>query len=162
MLEHERTLYAFNLGYLKAMVPQIPSGSIAVPVCPGGVTPGWIIGHLCVSADGAAQLLGGTKTCPADWGARFGPGTEPSTDPAAYPPLEQLLSVYERAHGAVLAAAERVSRETLATMHSIPFFANTPIKTVGEAAALLMTVHEGIHLGQLTVWRRQHGHVPLF
>jgi hypothetical protein len=50
----------------------------------------------------------------------------------------------------------------MAKPQSFPFFVNTPIKTVGDCVALLMTTHFSTHIGQLSLMRRQLGRPPLF
>ena len=59
---------------------------------PEGKTAGWLVGHLAVTGDFARKLCGARPLCPADWRAKFNPGTKPSTNEADYPPMAELLA----------------------------------------------------------------------
>lgn len=162
MFEQESAIYASNLGLIKAMGAAIDQAHLARPVCEGGVTAGWVLGHLAVGSDFALTLLGGPSRLPDDWRKRFGTGSKPSTSLADYPTPQELLGAVESAHAALLAAIKAADPAVFSRPHGLPWFKDSPLRTIGDVVANLMTMHEGFHLGQLSVWRRQAGFEPMF
>lgn len=122
----------------------------------GCKTAGWLVGHLAVTGDFGRRLCGRPPLCPKEWRAAFNPGSEPSTDPAAYPSMQALctsmLDVYADLGNAALGA----SMEILAAENPYaPTRAGFP--TSGDFVAYLLTGHFAYHLGQLVVWRAAAG-----
>jgi len=161
MLENELTLYAFNLQYCRTLTIDIPDEKLTHQIAPGVNTPHWILGHLAIATDFAAGCLGLPKTCPAEWHREFGPGSRP-TDPQAFRVKKaDLLHAIRSGHERVAAAIPHADSAAMAKPHGAAVLKDTPIKTVGELLAHLMTTHAAVHLGQLSVWRRAMGFPPL-
>jgi hypothetical protein len=123
---------------------------------PGMKTAGWLIGHLTVTGDFARHLCGAPALCPREWRGVFNPGTTPSHDPAAYPPLSELVerfnAVYSDLPNTVLAA------DTSSLSISNPYETARPgFPTAGDFVAYLVSGHLAYHLGQLTAWRAAAG-----
>ncbi len=64
MFERELTLYKFQLGYLKMVAADLDESAMTVPPFEGANPPVWILGHLAVSMDFAARMLGQPTACP--------------------------------------------------------------------------------------------------
>ena len=118
--------------------------------------PAWTVGHLVFSA----QAIGGELDLPewldATWRTRFGPGSSPTAEAAAYPPLAELA--------AELSAAARRVHDHLASRSTVFFNEPLPdarfrslLPTRGHAALQVLVGHSAFHAGQLAVWRRAAG-----
>jgi hypothetical protein len=122
----------------------------------GGKTAGWLIGHLSVTGDFARKLCGAKPICPAEWRAIFNPGTQPSTDMSAYPPMAEMIARFREVYTDLPKSFESAAPEAL---HAENPFApgKGSYPTAGDFAAYLMTGHLGYHLGQLYGWRAAAG-----
>lgn len=162
MFEHERVVYAMNLGLLQASVKDLTSGQMLTQITPATNPPVWILGHIAFATDGAAQLLGLPKTLPETWIAAFAPGSKPMPALNPMPTKAELMQAIEAGHERVEKATLTADPAKMNEPHGIPFLANTAAKTVGDAIAMLMTMHEAFHIGQLSYCRRQMGYPPMF
>jgi len=118
----------------------------------GSKTAGWIVGHLCVTGDFARRLSGQKAICPTEWRAKFNPGTQPSTNPADYPPMREMVEKFKAVYADLASSYASASAETLGAQN--PFEpGRAAFPTSGDFAAYLMTGHLGYHLGQLYGWR---------
>jgi uncharacterized damage-inducible protein DinB len=120
----------------------------------------WFAGHMAtvdnfflslIAPDRARQL--------PDFQARFGMGSQPTSDPAAYPPPAEVLEVMRERRQALLEALAPMNDDDLA--RKLP--AGTPdfLSDMGSVFELAIW-HEGHHRGQLSVAHRALGHKPLF
>jgi len=155
MFDRERNLYAFVLGFAKKAMADVDEAKLQHQPAPGMNTPAWIIGHLCVVADYAAQLLGQPLNCPKEWHQSYGIGSDP-TKPAVTPSKAELLSRLEAQHARVAEAVARATPEQLAAPHPFERLKAT-MPTVGDLMLNVMTAHPMLHLGQLSAWRRLMG-----
>jgi hypothetical protein len=163
MFETELRLYEFSLGLAKRMAAEIDESEMNVrPGDGSGNPPVWILGHLAVSTDFALRALGRPMLCPPAWLKMFGPGSDSGAVPEPRPTKADLMAALERGHAAVTAAVREADPAALDRPHTIPFFQGTPLRTVGDTLALLLTTHEGLHLGQLSAWRRTRGRKAMF
>jgi hypothetical protein len=122
----------------------------------GTKTAGWLIGHLAVTGDFARRLCGAETLCPKEWRALFNPGTQPSLNPADYPPMRELSGALLTVYSGLSDAAPRAEAARLAAEN--PFApARNALPTSGDFVAYLMTGHFGHHLGQLLMWRAAAG-----
>jgi hypothetical protein len=123
---------------------------------PGMKTAGWLIGHLAVTGDYARKICGRPPICPKDWRAKFNPGTHPSPDAAAYPPMAELTDTLQRVYGGLMDAATELDATALGAPNPFtPAVADFP--TTGEFVAYMLTGHFAYHLGQLHAWRAAAG-----
>ena len=146
--------------YLLSLADPILAGlgdlHLALEPEPGAKTAGWIIGHLAVTADFARRLCGRSPMCPAEWRALFNPGTQPSHDPSAYPPMATLCDALRRTHADLLNAGTVAGPELLAAAN--PYApGRDAFPTAGDFAAYIMSSHLAYHLGQLVAWRAAAG-----
>jgi hypothetical protein len=123
---------------------------------PGSKTAGWIIGHLCVTGDFGRKLCGRTPLCPKEWRAKFNPGSEPSTNPADYPPMTELIARFREVYSDLCDAALTADPATL--QGDNPFVPARPLyPTAGSFVPHLLAGHLAYHTGQLVGWRAAAG-----
>ena len=128
----------------------------ALEPAPGTKTAGWLVGHLAVTGDYARRLCGTETLCPKEWRALFNPGTQPSPNPADYPPMRELTGAFTAVYAGLGEAALRADPAALSAQN--PFVpARHALPTSGDFVAYLMTGHFGHHLGQLMTWRAAAG-----
>jgi hypothetical protein len=158
MFEQERRLYDIMLGFCKLLTKDIDDAKLAELPAPGLNHPAWILTHLAICTDFAAQLLGEPAKCPKEWHKKCGPGSSLTSERSQYASKAELITALEAGHTRVSAAVAKATEETLRKPHNvqIPFVKNT-FSTVGDLVAHLMTTHTGFHLGQLSIWRRTMG-----
>jgi hypothetical protein len=162
MFEHELNVYAFSLGYIQRLTEELSDQDLCEPPAPGANPPVWILAHLAVVSDFALQTLGRPTVCPPAWHQQFGPKSDPAKMTKPYPTKAELMATLERVHSEVTAAARTADPAAMARPHGIAMLDGTPIRTVGDALTLVMTTHEGVHIGQLSLSRRLRGRPPLF
>jgi len=85
MLESETKVNQFLLRYCRMLVGDVADERLAEQPLPGVNHPARVLGHLAFSADRARWLLGAEKELPAEWPARFGPGSKPTATRGDYP-----------------------------------------------------------------------------
>ncbi len=155
-------IYSFLQHYGEGLVADVPADLWLERVCPEGVHPAWIVGHLGNSAYRVVSLLGGTAPIDMnEWNNRFGFGSQPVDDPAAYPAWDELLRVWRQGHEDLIAILPQAREEQLAQPNENPRMKDA-LPTVGDFLTFVLTSHPGIHLGQLSTWRRIQGKPALF
>jgi DinB family protein len=143
---------AFLLAQYERFLEGLEDRHCALEPVPGTKTAGWLIGHLVVTGDFARRLCGLKPLLPKEWRPLFSPGTQPSLDAAAYPPMAELVDAFRAIHRDLAASAPAASAETLAAPNPYePTRGEYP--TAGSFATYLLTGHLGFHLGQLSIWR---------
>lgn len=119
---------------------------------PGAKTAGWLLGHLVITGDFGRRLCGRPPLSPKDWRGPFAPGTRPSADPAVYPPMAHLVTLFREVYADLAAHAAQTPSETLAAPN--PFEpTRSAFPTTGSFVEYLLTGHLAYHLGQLSGWR---------
>ena len=118
----------------------------------------WFAGHMGVTDNFFISLID-PKLAREQEGfqSRFGIGSQPTSNPADYPPPQEVLAYMRDRRATFLSLLDRLSDEELT--RSMP--AGTPdflpdVGSVFQAAAW----HEGLHVGQVTVAHRALGHEP--
>ena len=160
MLEYERTLARFQIGFTHKLADGIDEARMTHQPAPGMNPPLWILGHVAMSLGGMLQRLGKPGLVPAEWRKLFGPGTDPAKVPEPHPSKAMLVSVLTEAAGALIAATEAATVEELAVPNPVEFVRGV-MPTLGDLIAHIMTTHWAFHLGQLSAWRRLHGLPPV-
>src|SRR5262245_7685562 len=155
MFDRERNLYAFVLAFAKKAMADVDEAKLQHQPAPGLNTPAWIIGHLCVVADFGARLLGMPMTCPKEWHASYGLGSDPAK-PAVTPTKAELMACLEAQHARLSEAVSQATPEQLAAGHPVEIV-KAAFPTVGDLLLHLMSSHPMLHLGQLSAWRRLMG-----
>jgi hypothetical protein len=149
-------IHAMIHGFLIEAVEDVPESRMAEQ--PGTVVnhPAWTLSHLNAYAGVLLSMLDDPSVpMPDAEMERFGYGTTPVPDRAAYATKRELLDRF-RARSARLAAV-------VAEKHSDYFPRPSPKKfhpyspTIGHIAITLLVAHPPHHLGQLRQWRRAAG-----
>jgi hypothetical protein len=159
MIQHVTYVYRFNLGIAERLVADLTPAQMVMQ--PSGVVnhPAWSLGHLVLSSNGLAKLLGLPSQAPDGWDSIFATGGIPSGDEADYPSkaelLEALAAQHERNTGAVLQADPASFAAPHPDERLRKYF-----PTVGDVVTFLMTSHETSHQGQVSAWRRAAGLGP--
>jgi DinB superfamily len=123
--------------------------------------PAWILGHLAWTADRILEMFGAPVTTPAEWATLFSRGSTPSASRAAYASKDELLRAVDHAYQQLRQNVASASSEQLSRPTTNPRLKDT-LPTLKELSTFLMTGHVGMHLGQLSTWRRLIGRPPLF
>ena len=142
---------------LDQMLADVPPGEMCRQ--PNGLRnhAAWQVGHLAFVRSAVAKLLGGEDPgLGEEWGAKFGRGTEPTDDPAHDPAKEDLVAKFAAAHEAALRAVGRADDAALERPNPIPGLAKR-FPTMRALVVGMFGTHDGLHLGQLSVWRRAMG-----
>ena len=79
-----------------------------------------------------------------------------------YPSKQELLGMIQKGQEKISEAVKNASPESMSQPKTIPSLAASTLTTVGDLVALLMTTHFALHVGQLSLMRRQLGKAPLF
>jgi hypothetical protein len=154
-------IHAMIHGFLVEAVEGVPESRMTEQ--PGTIVnhPAWTLSHLNAYAGMLLSMLDDPSVPPSTADAemeRFGYGTTPVPDPAAYESKRELLDRF-RDRGARLAAV-------VAEKHSDYFPRPSPERyhpyspTIGHIAITLLVAHLPHHLGQLRQWRRAAGIAP--
>lgn len=135
------------------LVAGLDDSHAAIEPHPGAKTAGWLLGHLCVTGDFARKLCGRPPMCAKEWRAAFNPGTQPSHDPASYPPMRDLVATFRAVYTDLADAAVAADDAVLAQPNPYPPTAKG-YPTTGDFVTYMLAGHLGYHLGQLHAWRR--------
>lgn len=161
MLDSAVQVNTFLIQYCRMLVSDVADGRLAEQPCAGVNHPAWVLGHLAWTADGALGLLGAPKLLPAEWVPLFNAGSKPTATRNTYPSKDTLLKAVEQGYQQVRERAASASADVLARPTTIERAKQT-LPTSKELLAFILTGHMGIHLGQLSSWRRMIGLPPLF
>lgn len=162
MFERESVLYQFILEYIQRLTADIDDDKLDWSPQPGVHSAAWILSHLAICTDYALMNLGQKAALPREWHKRFGPGSAELTAGEARPSKRELLEALAAGHARVLEAVKGAKREELQGPQPVKVLDGTPIKTVEQLIAHLMTTHAAVHTGQLSFWRRCAGKAFLF
>lgn len=163
MFEREIALYQFTNGYLKSIIKDFDDQRFTSPIAEGVNPPAWVVSHIAISNDFILALLGDDqRVCPQSWRDAFGPRMSPSQLRMPYPTRSELVDALDRGCELVSVTASKADPAFMDQPHSVELFRGTPVKTNGDAVALLMTAHLSTHVGQLSIMRRQGGFAPIF
>ena len=152
--------FAYALDFLREQVADVPDAEMVAQPNAIANHPAWVIGHLTYTC----QMLGGVIGVPEwladDWANRFGAGSVPVPDPAAYETKEQALAILRDAQSRVARAVERLDDARLDEPFPDPSYLDV-FPTIRHALTQVLVGHTSYHVGQLTVWRKAMGLPPL-
>ena len=161
MLSSAIQVNLFLVNFCRMLLADITDERMAEQPVAGVNHPAWILGHLAWAADGTVEKLGGAKALSGQWAALFGAGSQPSASRALYPSKDELLRTLEQSYRDLRQKSATADPEQLSRPTTNPR-AKEALPTLQEMVAFLLTGHVGIHLGQLSSWRRMIGLPPLF
>ena len=127
----------------------------------GGNHAMWIAGHLAVVEGRLQQMLHGTPNPVQQWKPLFDWGSEPTDDPADYPPFDEVMEKFKELRARTHAFLDEVGEEGLdqPTKCQPPGFGG--FETAGKAI-IIIAGHACGHLGGLNVVRAAAGKQRLF
>lgn len=132
------------------------------PTDRGGNHPLWVMGHITFVEASMRHVLFGEPHPLAAWGALFAPGTEPSTDPSAYPPFDEVVQTYRRHRQDNMQLLDEIGEAGLdQPTKAPPKGLEDALGTFGNAF-LVIAMHHMNHRGQLADARRAAGRKPIF
>ena len=161
MFDSAIAINEFQCQGFEKIAADITEQSFFEPGAGHGHSPAWIIGHLAFSAESGMQYFGRAITHP-QWSPIFGIGSSGQVPASELVCKEVLQSALLQNYQDLREFAAQASSEAMSPPHRLPFFRETPIKTVGDCITLLLTSHFGFHLSQLSSCRRAAGFAPLF
>ena len=160
VFETEIKLYRFLKNAFDATVADIPEDRIFERAPGGGHPPVWILGHLAICGELGEKLCGGDLTHPR-WLVLFGPGSSDDITSGEYSVAEfaaAITDTYER----FISLAVQADADHLQLPHGVELLDGSPVATIGDLVAHLLSTHFSFHLAQLSAWRRAAGHPHLF
>lgn len=162
MFDNEIVLSKFMLGYVQSLMSDVSEADMDRRPIPGGNPPRWILTHLAICTDYAARALGSDMRCPKVWHTTFGPGSSSDATLDPKPTKEELMAALTAGVERVNDLASHADATKLGGPHGLSILQTTPIQTLRQFVAHLMTTHIAGHIGQLSAWRRAMGRAPLF
>jgi hypothetical protein len=160
MLSREVAINEYQLGMFDKIVMDIADDSLFLPAAGHGHPPVWILGHLAICAELGQRHLGGVLQHP-EWVPLFCTGSSDAVEPGAALDVSNLSRAVTDGYRELQSLASSQSDEFLLREHGVASLSGTPIQTVADAIATLLTNHFGFHLSQLSSCRRSAGHQPL-
>jgi len=120
----------------------------------------WFAGHMAVSDNFFISSVSPEKVVSRpEFEKAFGTGSQPTSDPAMYPPPDEVLKYMDERRATLLDVLERLDEADLEK----PLAKGTPDFLPDVVSVFEMAVwHEGLHSGQLSECRRSLGHKPVF
>ena len=156
MKQHVIFTSRFNLSFAEMLTESIPEEQMCDQ--PGALKnhPAWILGHIGKSCDFAGTQFGLESTFPTAWSDLFNRGSQPTSDRDLYPLKKELLNELRTQHDKLIALVEKIEDEILAQPLEDEI-RRAIFPTQGDFLTFVMVVHEAMHLGQLSMWRRAMG-----
>lgn len=119
----------------------------------------WFAGHIANTDNFFISLIDPARAAPREgYQAKFGMGSQPTSEPADYPPPEDVLAYLRDRRATLLEILDGMDSADLdkPTPEGSPAF-------LPDYAAIFQSAiwHEGLHAGQLTVVRRGLGYPPV-
>lgn len=130
------------------------------PTPRGGNHPLWVLGHLAFIEGAVPHVLFGEPNPVEHWAPLFATGTQPTTDPAAYPPFDEILATYRDLRARNLKMLEEIGEAGLDRVpKAVPPGFENEMTSFGRTL-LIVAMHNMGHQGQLADARRAAGRVP--
>jgi hypothetical protein len=119
----------------------------------------WFVGHMATTDNFLLSMVAPEKAVlPEGFQTKFGVGSQPTNNPADYPPPADVIGVMQERRATLLQALEGFSEDDLS--RKTPAGAPEFLPDFGSVFELAVW-HEGLHAGQLTVVRRALGFPPV-
>ncbi len=161
MFEREIALNQFLLAGLRKISADIPQERMYDRAPGNGHPPVWLWGHLAITGEFGLRYVG-IPVAHRDWLRVFGPGSSDDVQPDAGYSKAGFLQLIEETYPRLQELVRQADPELLAKPHGAAILSGTPIQTVGDILAHLLTSHFSFHQAQLSGWRRAAGLAHLF
>jgi len=140
VLSREVAINEYQLGMFQGIVADIADESLFSPAAGHGHPPVWILGHLAVCAELGQRHLGGNVEHP-DWIPLFRTGSSDAVEHDAALDAATLINAVADGYRELQSLALSQSDEFLLREHGVAGLSGTPIVTVADAIATLLTNH---------------------
>ncbi len=143
------------------LVQDMREAPLTQPTSRGGNHPLWVLGHLAYIEGSIPHTLLGEENPVEHWAPLFAPGTQPTADPGAYPPFDEVLATYRDLRARNLKLLEGIGEAGLDRVpKNVPPGFEEVMTTFGQTL-LLISLHNMVHYGQIADARRAAGRKPL-
>lgn len=132
------------------------------PTATGGNHPMWVLGHIAFIEAGLPSVLYGEPHPLAHWASLFAAGSEPTADPKAYPPFDEVLKVYRESRARNLKLLNQFSETELTRPTKAPPPGLEKVLCTFGQSYLVIALHQMSHMGQVADARRVAGRRPMF
>ena len=148
-------IHAWNRGadLLRKMVSDISDDKVCEQPVNLPNHPLWQIGHLANVRAHLSKMGPNPVVFPAAWEPLFTRGSTPLGDRAVYPAMSMVMATFDTAHAAAVEALKSLTPEKLAGPHSLEGFKESH-PALGDLLMVLTLLHDGMHAGQISDWRR--------
>lgn len=128
----------------------------------GGNHAMWVAGHITFIEGRLQKVMRGIPNPVEHWKPLFDWDSEPTADPSAYPPYEEVLETYRRLRAETYAFLDEIGDAGMdrPTKCPIPGF-GPALETIGPAM-IVFACHQVGHIGGATVARRAAGKPRMF
>lgn len=144
-----------NLDYARRLVADLSEDRMVYQPAVNMNHPAWVLSHLNIYHPVIVAMLGG-RPFEDPRGHRYGQLSKPLPNPAEYASKQELVSAFERGHADVVEALRVAGEEAFEAPMPLERW-HGPFPKVGSILPYLMLVHENVHLGQVSAWRRVQG-----
>ena len=147
-----------NLDYAQKLVADLSEEQMAqqpVKEGPAANHPAWVLSHLNAYLPVLRDLISGNDFEDPK-GHPFGMQSKPESDRSIYASKDELVNEYVSGHEDIASLLKAAGDAALEKSVNLERWSSVMPK-VGIALPYLMLVHENIHLGQLSAWRRVQG-----
>ena len=148
-----------NADYAERLVSDLNSDQMILQPAPEGKAaanhPAWILSHLNVYVPIIEAMVQG-EAFEDPKGHQFGMNSKPESDDGIYASKGELLKEFVEGHERVAKLLESADVSMLESDISLERWKPVMPKA-GIALPYLMLLHENMHLGQLSAWRRIQG-----
>ena len=146
------------MDYARKLTVDIKPEQMADQPQPGMNHPAWIFAHLNVYVPVINSIILGEEF-PDPKDHKFGIGSILSPNLSDYPDQEELYETFFKGNEKAATSLSEKGPSVFKTATTLPRWqANMP--TAGHVLGYLMLGHQGVHLGQLSAWRRVQGLPP--
>jgi hypothetical protein len=122
----------------------------AFPTANGGCHPLWVLGHLTLIEGSIPAILSGEANPVAHWFSRFGEGSLPVADAAAYPPFAEVREKYRQLRERNLALLRSLSEGDLdKPTQAPPKGREREFATYGRSF-MTLALHQMLHRSHVT------------
>lgn len=149
-------IHAMVSGFVIDSVEDVPEARMCEQ--PGAIVnhPAWTLSHLNAYASLTLSMFDDVSATDADAEmGRFGYGTTPVADRAAYASKRELIDLFRERNARLGAVVASKHLEYFSRPSPERFQSYSP--TIGQIAITLLVAHPPHHLGQLRQWRRAAG-----
>ncbi|MCA9260196.1 MAG: DinB family protein [Planctomycetales bacterium] len=160
MFEKELAISRWQLSQFERVVADLDDDVFFSPGLGHDKSPAWIVGHLALAADQGRQALQPEVETSLD-SALFGAGTSGRLERSCGLGRDLLCATLRASYEQLHEAAADADFDVLGRPHECELFAATPIETVMDLTAYLLTSHFATHLAQLSICRRAIGRSTL-